>query len=310
MKKNQAPAKLSLHLSSFLSADNVLIHQEGLTRDDLIRKMLKQIAAAHGIHTEEYYQAVIDRERVVDTVVANGIAIPHARVDKLDRPYVSLATTRDGIVFADDKPPVHLIMLVLIPTDQPALYLQFLKAVSVIAHGENAANRIAALTTPEEVFRYFERGGTVLPDYVCATDIMNTQFDFLRKNDSLKAAIDCFISKQISEIPVLDRDGDMIGIVSAKALLKVCLPDYLLWMDDLSPIINFQPFANVLRNEENTWLSDILSEEFASVQMSDPAISVASQMTNRNVSTCYVLNGKKLIGIIRLPQFLNKIFRE
>ena len=34
--------------------------------------MLKQIAATHGIHTEEYYQAVIDRERVVDTVVANG----------------------------------------------------------------------------------------------------------------------------------------------------------------------------------------------------------------------------------------------
>ena len=30
------------------------------------------------------------------------------------------------------------------------------------------------------------------------------------------------------------------------ALLKVCLPDYILWMQDLSPIINFEPFAELL----------------------------------------------------------------
>ena len=311
MKNDQAPTKPNLKLSSFFGIDDVLIHQEGLLRNDLIRKMLKQIAAAHGINNaEEYYQPVLDRESAVDTVVAKGIAIPHARIDGLQRPYVCLATTRAGIAFASDKPPVHLIMLVLIPTDQPALYLQFLKAVSEIARMENAANRIAALTTPQEVLNFFEHPSMVLPGYICAADIMDTQFDFLRKNDSLKTSIDCFISKKMSEILVLDRDGDMIGIVSAKALLRVCLPDYLLWMDDLSPIINFEPFTNVLRNEENTWLSDILSEEFASVQMSDPAISVASQMTKLDVSICYVLNGKKLIGTIRLPQFLNKIFRE
>ena len=156
MKNDQAPTKPNLKLSSFFGIDDVLIHQEGLLRNDLIRKMLKQIAAAHGINNaEEYYQPVLDRESAVDTVVAKGIAIPHARNDGLQRPYVCLATTRAGIAFASDKPPVHLIMLVLIPTDQPALYLQFLKAVSEIARMENAANRIAALTTPQEVLNFF-----------------------------------------------------------------------------------------------------------------------------------------------------------
>jgi hypothetical protein len=66
----------------------------------------------------------------------------------------------------------------------------------------------------------------------------------------------------------------------------------------------------VLRNEQSTWLSDILLNEYASVQMNAPAVSVAGEMTRRNASKCYVLNGKKLMGIIDLPIFLNKVFRE
>ena len=158
--------------------------------------------------------------------------------------------------------------------------------------------------------RFFERGGMILPDYVCAADIMHREFTSLRNNDSLKTAIDCFIAQEISEVPVVDPEGDMVGIVSAGALLKVCLPEYLLWMSDLSPFLNFEPFTEVLRNEQSTWLSDILVREFASVQLKVPAISVAAEMTRRNASKCYVLDRKKLMGIIDLPIFLNKIFRE
>lgn len=311
MRKTATQSKANLALASFFSADDILIRQDGVTRNQLIRDMLNLMAASHGItETDDYYKAVIDREDASDTVVSRGIAIPHARLDNIQRPYIAVATSQKGVLFAEDKPPVHLILLVLIPNDQPALYLQIIRAMTSILRDHSAARSVAQLNSAEEVMRFFERGGMVLPDYVCAADIMDSTFDFLRNNDNLKTAIDCFIAKQLSEIPVLDRDGDMVGVVSAGALLKVCLPEYLLWMADLSPIVNFEPFTNVLRNEQNTWLSEILSPDFSSVQVSSPAISVAGEMTRQNTSTCYVLNGKKLVGIIDLPLFLNKIFRE
>ena len=198
----------------------------------------------------------------------------------------------------------------LIPRDQPGLYLQILRALANILRDHGAARTVSQLKTPEEVMRFFERGGMILPDYVCAADIMRDDFIALHDNDNLKAAIDCFISERLSEVPVVDRDGDMVGVVSAGTLLKVCLPEYLLWMNDLSPIVNFEPFTAILHNEQNSWISDILHSEFASVQMKAPAVSVAAEMTRRNASKCYVLNGKQLIGIIDLPFFLNKIFRE
>ncbi len=311
MLKKVVPTKSSLALTSFFSADDILIHQDEVSRNQVIRQLLVHLANGHGIaEIDGYYTAIIERENANDTVVANGIAIPHARLDDLQRPYVGVATSASGISFAEDKPPVHLILLVLIPRDQPGLYLQILRSLASILRDRNAAKSVSRLKGSEEVMRFFERGGMVLPEYVCAADIMRDQLTTLRNNDSLKTAIDCFISEGLNEIPVVDRDGDMVGVVSAGTLLKVCLPDYLLWMSDLSPIVNFEPFTSVLHNEQNTWLSDILLNEYASVQMNAPAVSVAGEMTRRNASKCYVLNGKKLMGIIDLPIFLNKVFRE
>ena len=311
MRKKAVPIKNSLALTSFFSADDILIHQEEGSRNQVIRHLLMHLANGHGMmEVDGYYNAIIERENANDTVVANGIAIPHARLDNLQRPYVGVATSAKGIPFAEDKPPVHLILLVLIPRDQPGLYLQILRSLASILRDRNAARTVSHLKGAEEVMRFFERGGMVLPEYVCAADIMRDELITLRNNDNLKTAIDCFISENLSEIPVVDRDGDMVGVVSAGTLLKVCLPDYLVWMSDLSPIVNFEPFTSVLRNEQNTWLSDILLNEYASVQMNAPAVSVAGEMTRRNASKCYVLNGKKLMGIIDLPIFLNKVFRE
>lgn len=311
MRKTPTPSKPGLSLTSFFSADDILIHQEGLMRNELIRHLLMHVATGHGFtDVDDFYEAIIERENANDTVVANGIAIPHARLNNLQRPYVGVATSEGGVVFAEEEPPVHLILLVLIPRDQPGLYLQILRALAGILRDHDAARAVSQLKTPDEVMRFFERGGMVLPDYVCAADIMRDEMTTLRDNDNLKAAIDCFISQHLSEVPVVDRDGDLVGVVSAGALLKVCLPEYLLWMSDLSPIVNFEPFTSILRNEQNTCLSDILLNEFAAVQMKAPAVSVAGEMTRRNASKCYVLNGKKLMGIIDLPVFLNKVFRE
>ncbi|HNX05171.1 MAG TPA: PTS sugar transporter subunit IIA [Opitutales bacterium] len=311
MRKTPPPPKTSLALTSFFSSDDILIHAEDVSRNEVIRQLLVHLANGHGLmEIDTYYTAIIERENASDTVVSNGIAIPHARLDNLQRPYVGVATSAKGIPFAEDKQPVHLILLVLIPRDQPGLYLQILRALANVLRDREAAESVSQLKTADEVMRFFERGGMVLPDYVCAADIMSDEFIAMRDNDNLKTCIDSFIANQQSEIPVLDRDGDLVGVVSAETLLKVCLPDYVLWMSDLSPIVNFEPFTKVLRNEQNTWLSEFLLQDFAAVQMSAPAVSVAGEMTRHNSSRCYVLNGKKLMGIISLPRFLNKIFRE
>jgi mannitol/fructose-specific phosphotransferase system IIA component (Ntr-type) len=298
-------------LTHYFNADDVLIDAKGLSRDDLIRQLLSGLDARHEIgDIESIYQAVLARESLSATTVAPGIAFPHARITGLKRLYVAIATSREGVQFSVDSPPVHLAVLFLIPTRMPALYLQILRSLAKILADPHAAEKVSSFATPGEVVHFFDRGGQVFPPHLCAVDVMEAGPKPLSRHEPLKNAIDRFIQEGVRELPVTDADGDIVGVVSARALLKVCLPDYLLWMGDLSPIVNFEPFTEVLRGEASASIEDIITDEFPALQLGDPAISAVGAFTRRGASVCYVLDGHRLKGVVTLNSFLNKIFRE
>jgi CBS domain-containing protein len=81
-------------------------------------------------------------------------------------------------------------------------------------------------------------------------------------------------------------------------------------MDDLSPIIDFQPFANVLRNESSTWLTEIMSREYAVVSEDTPAMQVAKEITKVGAREAYVVRDKRLVGVVTLQRFLDKVLRD
>ncbi|MCK7473929.1 MAG: CBS domain-containing protein [Rhodopseudomonas palustris] len=132
---------------------------------------------------------------------------------------------------------------------------------------------------------------------------------FLNESNNLKDAINMFIQTGCLNVPVIDIEGNLVGEVTARELMEVCLPRYILWMDDMDPIIHFEPFQNMLAQEDNTWLAEILNYNMAVVQKDEPLMKAAIQMTKKEVSRVYVLDDKKLIGIITLQYFLNRILR-
>lgn len=297
--------------SCFFSEEEILCQTQLQDHDELLMEMLKRLAFTRGVgNVPTVYRSVQDREAAGATIVAEGIAIPHARIEGITRPLVAIATSERGIRFQHDAPLVRLVILLLVPKEQPAVYLQIIAALGRILENPQAADSAAQLKTPEELVKFFRRGGMVLPDYVCAADIMVAPGALLRTNHSLKDAIDLFVARDLLEIPVVDKDGELTGVVTAAALLRVCMPDYILWMDDLSPILQFEPFVSILRNEESTWLAEIISHDYAVVRVDDPAIAVAEAMARRNASVCYVIRGKTLAGVITLPHFLNKVLRD
>ncbi len=298
------------NFASFFTDRQILCQTTITDRDELIMEMLTRLAMTRGIgNVQDVYNHVMGHKAGDTTVIGNGIAIPHARIDDIKEPMVAIATSVAGVRFEHDTDLIQLIILVLVPNDQPATYLRILSALGRILQDKDVAASAAELTEARDVEKFFQRGGMLLPDYVCAADIMVPCETTLSETHSLKDAIDLFVARDMTEIPVLDKAEELTGVVTAEALLGVCMPEYILWMDDLSPILNFEPFIDVLRKEENTWLAEISTDTFASVQVSEPAIAVAEAMARHKTSVCYVLRDKKLAGTITLPHFLNKIMR-
>ncbi len=308
MKQNS-----DLRLAAYFGPGDIIPHCGEMSRNEIVRKLVEDIYRSGRIPPigiDETVKAVLERESDGSTVIMDGLALPHARIEGLAEPRIAVATSERGVEWPGEESAVHVIFLLLIPQDKPALYLQILRALTTALKDDATLHTVSAMTNAGEIHRFFESGKAYLPRYITAADIMSRDFLTLKDTDTLQTCVDTFIKKHVSEVAVLDHDGDLKGVVRAGELLRVCLPEYLLWMSDLSPIANFEPFAQVLENERRTWLSEILVKEFPCVTPDTPAVQVAGEMTRFKSSKCYVREGGKLVGIVRLPKFLNKIFRE
>ncbi len=298
--------------SSLFTPDQIICQTECQDRDTILMDLLKQLAFQRGIgNVNQAYQAVIAQENITPAIAGPHIAIPHARLDYIDEVVVGIATSREGIQYSPDQSlPIKLIILILAPKASPGIYLQTLSSIARICQDPQTGKIVSELTNAKQVWKFFDSGGMVLPDYVTARDIMDPVVAKLNEDDTLEQAIDLFVRHRMRELPVVDKEDELIGVVTAYELLKVCLPDYILWMDDLTPIINFEPFAEILRKESQTWLAEIMTGNYAIVQETEPAIQVAKEITRQQTDFAYVVRNKQLIGVVSLVGFLHKVLRE
>lgn len=302
----------SIRFSSLFTSKHVICQTEITDRDELFRQMLRKLALAVGIgDVEEAYQSLLERENQIPTVVGPGIAMPHVRLSAINHIVVGVATSNLGIKYASRiAEPVKLVIMTLAPKVMPGAYLQAMSSLAKICQDPQTANNVALLDSPEKIWDFFDQGGMMLTEHLRACDIMSPVTVKLQEHDTLERAIDLFVRHRIRDVPVIDKDGDLIGVVTTHELLKVCLPDYILWVEDLTPIINFEPFAEILRKESKTWLTEIMTMDYATVSEDSPAAQVAKEFAKQKVDHAYVLRDKKLVGVISLAMFLNKILRE
>ncbi len=79
---------------------------------------------------ESFRRAVHEREDVMSTGIGQGIAIPHVRLDVIQRPVVGVGLARHGIDFDTlDNEPVNLIVLFAMPAGAQKEYLGLLAQV-------------------------------------------------------------------------------------------------------------------------------------------------------------------------------------
>lgn len=79
-------------------------------------------------------ERLAEREALGSTGIGNGVAVPHVKVDSIDRTVLMLARSADGIEYgAIDGRPVHTVFLILAPKDAAEEHLQLLRWISGLA---------------------------------------------------------------------------------------------------------------------------------------------------------------------------------
>ena len=121
-------------LSENLAPGAILCGCRISSRDELLAEIVRTAGAVHGWNdADEIVARVVAREAQMSTAIGQSIAIPHARLERLDRIQVAVACLPAGVDFkAPDRKPVRLVLLLVSPVSAPAIHVQALAAVSRI----------------------------------------------------------------------------------------------------------------------------------------------------------------------------------
>jgi mannitol/fructose-specific phosphotransferase system IIA component (Ntr-type) len=305
--KNQSCVKVS----SLFSLKEVVCGLKGVSLEECIRVLVKRLAKTGLIpDADAALEAVLKREAMGSTIIAPGLAIPHARLERLGRTFLAVANSVDGIGLSTGAGDiVRLVILVLTDVATPGEYLKVLSSVSRAFSEEGIIAKVAQLPTAEQVWEFFDKGIGSLPAFVTAADMMSTNFITLRHTDRIAKVIDYFNRYKVTEVPVIDDDGDLVGVVEEQGILKLGLPEHILWMEDMRYLLLFEPFGQLLKKEKQIYLAEVMSDRFVSVEEKTPAIQVARELVRREVKQVFVVRSKKLVGIITLSNLLRRVLR-
>lgn len=305
-----SPTPPPLQIADFLREKNVLCALESRTRDEALAELLAFLHRAEGgFDREEALAEILLREKAGSVVIHPGVALPHARLGTIDRLKIAVGLSAQGVDFqASGNGLVRAVFLVLTPKSEPGTYLQLVAGLARTLYALKDVRILAGCSTPAEVCGLLAGGGGHLPPFLSASHVMNSQPVTLREGDHLGRALDVLCGQHLMDIPVVDEQGDLRGVVSLEDVLGLSLPEHVRWMEDLTPILRFEPFADLLRKERETRLADFMREQYVAVAPDVPAIQLARLFLAKGVRQILVLEGRRLAGVVTLPGFVAKLF--
>lgn len=148
-----------MRISQILTEGLVSLKLKGADAKSAIEELVGLVHAADLIDDPEYIAGlVLDRERVHPTGIGRGVAIPHARVEELDRIVIAAGRHPKGIEFkARDGSKATIVFLILAPLDDTTIYLQALSSLAMMMTLGDLPEDLHAVTTPADFIRRIEK---------------------------------------------------------------------------------------------------------------------------------------------------------
>lgn len=140
-------------LSDFIKPESVMIDLPAPAKGKLLKSLSEQAAVALGIPADVIFLAINNREKLGSTGVGDGIAIPHAPVPGLEKPFGMVIRLKKPIDFESiDDIPVDIVCLLLMPGQSSGAYLNVLACMARKLRSPKVVKSIRQAVLIEQVY--------------------------------------------------------------------------------------------------------------------------------------------------------------
>lgn len=153
--EEEYPLEQPVYLSDYLSERKVLLDVEGDSIISAVRNGLRKIDEKElPLSAEELVIHIKDRERLGETYVGHGLAIPHARIEGLTKPlvvFIRLKKPLDAPTKKSGEKILYLFVLIT-PSNIQRMHQMFLSHIAGIFESDFLENKLDDNITPKEIY--------------------------------------------------------------------------------------------------------------------------------------------------------------
>ncbi len=142
-----------MRVIDYMPENLILLDLEATTKKEAITKMVDRLRET-GVVSDgsKFLEAVFERESLGSTAIGNGMALPHARTQYIDKITILMARLKESIDYkASDGKDVKLLFLLGTPLKAVGEYLSVLAKLSKILKNDKTRENILKATTPNLV---------------------------------------------------------------------------------------------------------------------------------------------------------------
>jgi CBS domain-containing protein len=147
-----------------------------------------------------------------------------------------------------------------------------------------------------------------------ASDVMSREVICVAEDMELRDLTRLFLDRGITGAPVLNRGGDLVGVISQHDLLYYSLTrgDELVLDSDFYQSVRVDgrrlPSGFQVEDANSGRVSDVMTPVVHAVSARTPVDRVAQLMTRKHIHRVIVTQGKKVAGIISAVDLLKAMF--
>ena len=105
------------------------------------------------IDQKTLFEKIIMREKLGNTSISNGIAMPSALIDKIEKTFILFTILSKPIDYGSaDKKPVDLVCLVVSPTSSKSKHLYILSNFSRLLKNKHIATQLRGCENSDSLF--------------------------------------------------------------------------------------------------------------------------------------------------------------
>ena len=137
-----------MQLSDFLDFDAIKTSLPGGNKRSLLQQLANLASQRTRLDSALILSSLVERERLGSTGFGAGVAIPHGKVEGLNRIYGLFVRLGEPIDYKSiDGAPVDLVFLLLSPPDAGAEHLKALAAISRVTRHASILEKVRGART-------------------------------------------------------------------------------------------------------------------------------------------------------------------